>query len=110
MPSSTRTCSFPDSEDMTQAILAAQVAHKVHPANRQPEAIVGIFPSCITEALRAGDEAGLRGFESFWTRSRNSGQGRNPGTGGGCPVPARKAPFFGAGKERRESVTSVHNG
>ena len=95
---------------MTKTELAARVADKVHLTNRQAEAAVGIFLASITEALRQGDKVELRGFGSFRTRSLNARQGRNPRTGDSVPVPARKAPFFRAGKELRERLMSMENG
>jgi len=92
---------------MTKAELAARVADKVHLTRRQTEAIVGIFLGCVTEALRDGHKVELRGFGSFRARSRNARQGRNPRTGDAVQVPAKKAPFFKAGKELREKVASV---
>ena len=92
---------------MTKTELAARVADKVHLTNRQAEAIVGIFLTCISEALQEGDKVELRGFGSFRTRSRNARQGRNPRTGDAVQVPAKKAPFFKAGKEFREKVAPV---
>ena len=92
---------------MTKAELAARVADKVHLTRRQTEAVVGIFLECITEALREGDKVELRGFGSFRARSRNARQGRNPRTGDAVQVPAKKVPFFKAGKELREKVASV---
>ena len=91
---------------MTKAELAARVADRVDLTNRQSEAIVNILFRCITEALREGDKVELRGFGSFRARSRDARQGRNPRTGEVVQVPARKAPFFKAGKELREKVAS----
>jgi alpha-galactosidase len=45
----------------------------------------------------------LRGFGSFRIRSRSSRQGRNPKTGSGVAVPAKKVPYFKPGKEIMES-------
>lgn len=87
---------------MTKAGLTARVADKVHLTRRQTEAIVGIFLECITEALREGDKVELRGFRSFRARRRNARRGRNPRTGDAVQVPAKKVPFFKAGKELRE--------
>ena len=67
---SIQTCSFNEPGDMTKTELAARVADKVHLTNRQAEAIVGIFLTCISEALQEGDKVELRGFGSFRTRSR----------------------------------------
>lgn len=71
---------------------------------------MGIFLARLTKALRGGDKAELQGFGSSRTQSRNARQRRNPGTGSAVPVPARKAPFFVAGKELRESITCMENG
>ena len=92
---------------MTKTKLAERVASKVHLTKRQTEAIVGILFTCITEALREDDKVELRGFGSFRTRSRDARQGRNPRTGDTVQVPAKKAPFFKAGKELREKVGPV---
>lgn len=92
---------------MTKAELAARVAASAHLTNRQAETIVNILLTCITEALREGDKVELRGFGSFRPRSRDARQGRNPKTGDAVQIPAKKAPFFKAGKDLREKVASV---
>ena len=94
---------------MTKADLTERVADKLHLTRRQTEIIVDIFLGCITEALREGDKVELRGFGSFRARSRDARQGRNPKTGDAVQVPARKTPFFKAGKELRERVASVQS-
>ena len=94
---------------MTKAELTERVSDRIRLPKRQTEAIVGIFLGCITEALREGDKVELRGFGSFRPRSRNARQGRNPRTGDAVQVPAKKVPFFRAGKELREKVASVES-
>ena len=94
---------------MTKAELAARVADKVHLTNRQADTIVGIFLTCIAEALREGDKVELRGFGSFRARSRHARQGRNPRTGEAVQVPAKKLPFFRAGEELREKVGALED-
>ena len=91
---------------MKKEELTERVADRIHLTKRQTEAIVGIFLGCITDALREGDKVELRGFGSFRARSRNARRGRNPRTGDAVRDPAKKAPFFKAGKELREKVTS----
>jgi integration host factor subunit beta len=46
----------------------------------------------------------LRGFGSFRIRKRNPREGRNPKTGDTVQIPAKRVPFFKAGKELREMV------
>lgn len=89
---------------MTKAELVEKVADKIHLTKKQTEAIVNILLGCITEALSAGDKVELRGFGSFRIRNRNPREGRNPKTGDTVQIPAKKVPFFKAGKELREMV------
>ncbi len=89
---------------MTKAELVDNVAEKVNLTKKQTEVIVNILFSSITEALSQGDKVELRGFGSFRIRSRNPREGRNPKTGDAVHIPAKKVPFFKAGKELREMV------
>ena len=91
---------------MTKAELVDNVAEKVNLTKKQTEVIVNILFNSITEALSQGDKVELRGFGSFRIRSRNPREGRNPKTGDAVHIPAKKVPFFKAGKELREMVDS----
>jgi integration host factor subunit beta len=89
---------------MTKAELVDQVADKVDLTKKQTEVIVNILFNSITEALSQGDKVELRGFGSFRIRRRNPREGRNPKTGDAVHIPAKRVPFFKAGKELREMV------
>jgi len=89
---------------MTKAELVEKVADKIQLTKKQTEAVVNIMLTCITEALSAGDKVELRGFGSFRIRNRNPREGRNPKTGDTVQIPAKRVPFFKAGKELREMV------
>ena len=89
---------------MTKAELVDNVADRVNLTKKQTEAIVNILFNSITEALSEGDKVELRGFGSFRIRDRNPREGRNPKTGDTVHIPAKKVPFFKAGKELREMV------
>ena len=101
---------FREGSKMTKKELAARVADKAQLTNRQAETIVGIFLTCVAEALREGDKVELRGFGSFRTRSRKARRGRNPRTGDAIQVPAKKVPFFAAGEVLRKKVASAERG
>ena len=58
----------------------------------------------ISKALVEGRRVEIRGFGSFKIRSRKQREGRNPKTGSPVSVPAKKVPFFKAGKELKELV------
>jgi integration host factor subunit beta len=89
---------------MTKAELVEKVADKIQLTKKQTEAVVNILLNCITEALSEGDKVELRGFGSFRIRNRNPREGRNPKTGDTVQIPAKRVPFFKAGKELREMV------
>ena len=91
---------------MTKAELVERVAEKINLTKKQTEVIVNILFMSITEALGQGDKVELRGFGSFRIRRRSPREGRNPKTGASVYIPAKKVPFFKAGKELREMVDS----
>jgi len=91
---------------MTKAELVEKVADKIQLTKKQTETVVNILLNSITEALSEGDKVELRGFGSFRIRNRNPREGRNPKTGDTVQIPAKRVPFFKAGKELRDMVDS----
>ena len=89
---------------MTKAELVEKVAERIDLTKKQTEVIVNTVFQSITEALANGDKVELRGFGSFRVRHRHSREGRNPKTGATVLIPAKKVPFFKAGKELREII------
>ena len=89
---------------MTKADLVMEVAKQTSLTKKESETIVKTIFGSISEALSSGDKVELRGFGSFRVRDRKSRQGRNPKTGDTVNVPAKKVPFFKAGKELRALV------
>lgn len=74
--------------------------HPHLPFKRVEQAVDVIFEE-ISSALERGDRVELRGFGAFSVRERNARKGRNPRTGEPVQVPAKRVPFFKAGKELR---------
>ncbi len=68
------------------------------------ERIVDTFFEEIIGQLEAGGRVELRGFGAFSTRERQARTGRNPRTGDAVDVPAKRVPFFKAGKAMRERL------
>lgn len=91
---------------MTKADLVAKVASQINLTKKQTEVIVNTVFQSITESLSEGKKVELRGFGSFRIRNRNPRIGRNPKSGDKVNVPAKKVPFFKAGKELRDLVDS----
>ena len=75
-----------------------------HLYQRDVERIVATIFEEIAAALERGDRVELRGFGAFSVKQRDARMGRNPRTGEPVPVPAKKVPFFKAGKELRERM------
>ena len=89
---------------MTKAELVEKVADQIELTKKETERIVNIVFGCVVDALSQSDKVELRGFGSFRVRDRDPRDGRNPKTGATVKIPAKKVPFFKAGKELREMV------
>ena len=89
---------------MTKADLVEKVANEADLTKKDAEQLVEIIFDSITDSLNKGEKIELRGFGSFRVRQRNSRKGRNPKTGDTVQIPAKRVPFFKAGKELREMV------
>ena len=87
---------------MTKADLIEEVSRVVEMTRKESEVIVEAIFDSIVRSLRAADKIEIRGFGSFRLRSRRMKEGRNPKTGATVAVPAKKVPFFKAGKELKE--------
>ena len=89
---------------MTKAELVEEVATQADLTKKDAEVIVQTVLDSITESLQKGEKIELRGFGSFRIRTRSSRQGRNPKTGSGVSVPAKKVPYFKPGKEIKDLI------
>ena len=90
---------------MTKAELIERVSEKIQGlTKRQTEVIVNSVFNSIKESLAKGNKIEIRGFGSFRIRQRRQRDGRNPKTGVSLSVPAKRVPFFKAGKELKEMV------
>jgi len=92
-------------ERMTKAQIIERVSEQVSGlTKRQAEIVVNTLFNSIRNSLQRGDKTEIRGFGSFRLRSRRMKEGRNPKTGATVAVPAKKVPFFKAGKELKEQM------
>jgi integration host factor subunit beta len=90
---------------MTKAELIERVSEQIQTlTKRQTEIIVNAVFNSIKDTLAGGEKIEIRGFGSFRLRQRRSREGRNPKTGSPVAVPAKRVPFFKAGKELKELV------
>ena len=92
---------------MTKAELIEHVSEKVDGlSKKQTEVVINTIFDSIKRALSEGDKIEIRGFGSFKIRNRRQREGRNPKSGEPDRVPAKRVPFFKAGKEMKELVDS----
>ncbi len=89
---------------MTTAELVEEVAAQADLTKKDAEVIVQTVLDSITDSLQKGEKIELRGFGSFRIRNRSSRQGRNPKTGSGVSVPAKKVPYFKPGKDIKDLI------
>jgi len=89
---------------MTKAELVEKVSGQINLTKKQTEVVVNTVFQSITDSLSDGKKVELRGFGSFRIRERNARVVRNPKSGAQVDVPAKRVPFFKAGKELRELV------
>jgi len=92
---------------MTKAELIEELSASAEITRKHSEVIVDAVFSSITTALQNGEKIELRGFGSFRLRRRESRTGRNPKTGAGVVVPAKKVPSFKPGKALREMLNQT---
>jgi len=71
---------------------------------REVDIIVDAVFEKVADQLANGGRVELRGFGAFSTRDRDGRDGRNPRTGEAVKVPAKRVPYFKAGKEMRDRL------
>ena len=89
---------------MTKAELIEEVARVADLSKKQSEIVIDTFINSIVEAFNRHEKIELRGFGSFRIRERPPRKGRNPKTGERVVVPAKRIPYFKAGKELKQLI------
>src|SRR5439155_23498373 len=93
---------------MTKADLVNDVADAAELTKKDAERLVEIVFESIIDSLNQGEKIELRGFGSFRVRERGARRGRNPKTGDPVSIPAKRVPYFKAGKELKELINESH--
>jgi len=83
---------------MLKSDLIDRVAIRTNLTKSQTKLVVNSFINTITESLSEGTDIEIRGFGSFRIRERNARIGMNPKSGQRISIPAKKVPYFRAGK------------
>src|SRR5437868_21190 len=99
---------FTRGDFMTKADLVNDVANAAELTKKDAERLVEIVFESIIDSLNQGEKIELRGFGSFRVRERGARRGRNPKTGDPVNIPAKRVPYFKAGKELKELINESH--
>ena len=94
---------------MLKTDLINRVAIRTNLTKSQIKKVVDSFINTITESLSEGTDIEIRGFGSFRTRERNARIGINPKSGQRISIPAKKVPYFRAGKSLKLMVDKNTN-
>lgn len=91
---------------MTKIEIVNTVAEKTGLTKVKAEEAVETVLQLMKECLAQGEPIILRRFGSFQVRHKSARIGRNPKTGQGAEIPARKVVRFKAGKYFKEAVNT----
>lgn len=83
---------------MIKSELVNKIAEQAGLSKVDSERVVSTVFNEISKALLLGNRVELRGFGVLSVRERAARTGRNPKTGDKVEVPAKRIPFFKAGK------------
>src|SRR5262245_53786549 len=92
---------------MTNADLVHGVGNGAELTRKDAERWVELIFDSIIQSLNEGEKIELRGFGSFRVRGRGARRGRNPKTGEPVNIPAKRVPYFKAGKELKELINQA---
>ena len=84
---------------MKRSELEKELAAKFNLQLDQSERIIDTVINHMTEVLERGERIEIRGFGSFFTKSYQAFNGRNPRTGEVVRVPPKRLPHFRPSKE-----------
>jgi len=89
---------------MIKSELVAKVAEENNLSHTNAERVVTTVLNTITKALVNDNRVELRGFGVLSVRHRKPRAARNPKTGAGVQVKAKRVPFFKAGKAIKDAL------
>lgn len=92
---------------MKKSDLHAMVAAKFDIPTSTAALAVDCLFEAMTEALARGDRIEIRGFGSWIAKQYGAKTGRNPKTGQSISVPAKRLPYFKAGKDLAERIMNA---
>lgn len=92
---------------MTKLEVATMLREKTGISQKQAMEAVELFLDSIKVSLKDGDKVSLVGFGTFYLKTKDERNGRNPRTGEKIRIPAKSVVAFKPGKEFRELVNDT---
>jgi DNA-binding protein HU-beta len=92
---------------MTKLEVANMLRERTGISQKNAVDAVEIFLDAIKEALKTGDKVSLVGFGTFYLKTKEARNGRNPRTGEKIQIPAKSVVSFKPGKEFRDQVNTT---
>ncbi len=92
---------------MTKLEVATMLRDRTGISQKQAMEAVELFLESIKESLKDGDKVSLVGFGTFYLKTKDARNGRNPRTGEQIKIPAKSVVAFKPGKEFRELVNDT---
>ena len=92
---------------MTNLEVATLLRDRTGISQKQAMEAVELFLESIKESLKDGDKVSLVGFGTFYLKTKDARNGRNPRTGEKIQIPAKSVVAFKPGKEFRELVNDT---
>ena len=89
---------------LTKADIADRLFNEVGLNKREAKEFVDAYFEIVRQALENGENVKLSGFGNFQLRDKNQRPGRNPKTGEGIPISARRVVTFRPGQKLRARV------
>ena len=79
---------------LTKAHIAKTIHDRLHFTNDRSAQLVDSLLEIIKETLENGEDVLISGFGKFWVREKRERRGRNPHTGEGLMLDARRVVTF----------------
>lgn len=92
---------------MKKSDLRAMVAAKFDIPKPTAASAVDCLFEAMTDALVRGDKIEIRGLGSWVAKQYGAKTGRNPKTGKAIKVPAKRLPYFKAGKDLADRIMAA---
>ena len=89
---------------MTRAELVTAMAAKAGLTKQDAQKALEAFVSCVTQAVKAGEDVRIVGFGNFVAVDRPAGAARNPKTGAPVARPACKTLKFRPGEGLKVAI------